>query len=264
MNQVEIVTNHGEMKEILEKAKMRGTDTDGEKVSLVGDAILSFDEEENRVQVKVFDGMRSVWGNIRRQFGDIRTGGDLVIGDIKDFLKYLDRFGEEVTIEQRETETEERLFFSDQSGKRGSIPATDEDHIASADRVDELPFEYDEEKEVPIRGQDNPIEPYFKTEASEIQSIIEDGDTTQVREYPITLEDGEVEVRVGDDEGWIENTINAEGEGVSASLYAYGMDNVFSQLSGEVKVHIMQDGAMWVHQDREVWTIDYMIAEKSE
>lgn len=259
-----IVTNHNEMSNVLDKVRMRGTDTDGEKVSLVGDVILTFDEEEGQVETKVFDGMRSVWCHLRKDFDGIREGGELVIGNIKDFTKYLERFGENVVVEQREDEHGERIYFEDENNKRGSITATEREHIASKESVDELPFEYDEEADEPVSEKVGPIEPYFVTEASEMQSILSDGDTTQVREYPISLEDGEVDIRVGDQEGWIQNTIETEGDGVADTVYAYGMGNVFPQLSGEIKVHIMTDGPMWIHHSDGEWTLDYMIAEKTE
>ena len=176
----EIVTNAKEMKEILDKVRMKGTDTDGEKVSLIKDVVLTF--EDGQVEVKVLDGMQSVWCHLRKDFNEINEEGEIHLGSIKDFNEYLSRFGESVVVSQQADEDGNRIYFEDENDKRGSITATDREHIASKNGTEEFPFEYDTEAGYPTSEITGPIEPFFETQASEIKSILKDGDTTQVRE----------------------------------------------------------------------------------
>lgn len=257
------VTNHTEMNEVLSKLRMRGTDTDGQTISLVEDAILQF--EGDSVKAKAFDPMKSVWVDLSVSFDNIRREGSFVIGDISEFLKYLKRFGDRTVVEQGVPEGENtvHLMFNDEERKSGGYPAQDEEHINSVQDVEQLPFEFDPENDAepsaPMKGVH--LDTWFTCNVTEVKDILEDGDTTQVRTYPITADDGHIRVRVGDDSGYIETDFSADaGEGTAASVYGYGMDNVFGNLAGEVTVYLTDDQAMWVHQDNENLTVDYMIA----
>lgn len=259
-----IVTNHEEMAELTDLIRLRGVGTDGSTTTLVSDAILNF--EDNSIEVKCFDPMASVWVHLRGSFGDVRQDGKLVIGDIAEFRSYLDRFGEHTIIDMGEDEGSFFINFDDEDRKNGGYPATDETHINSAKNVEELPYEYDADEMDYPRADAAGIEldTYFKCDVADIQEILDDGDTTEVREYPITVEDGSVQVRVGNDSGWIDTNFAAiAGDGVASSVYGYGMDNVWSNLSGEVDVFMTEDGPMWIHVDNDEvdYTIDYMIAE---
>lgn len=261
-----IVTNSQEIDEILDKVRMHGTDTDGQSISLVEDCVLRF--EDGQIHVKAFDPMKSVWLSGSFAFDGIKREGELVIGDITEFRNYLSRFGERTIVDQTVPEGEDtvHLVFSDEDRKTGAYPAQDEEHINSTDDVDELPYEFDSDEqeypEAPSHGV--VLDTWFECNVSEIKDILADGDTTQVRKYPLSVDDGSVRVRVGDDAGYIETSFEADnGEGDSAALYGYGLDNVFSNLSGEVTIYLVDDGAMWVHQDTEDHTLNYMVAEDS-
>lgn len=258
-----IVSNESEMGEILDKIRMRGKDTDGQVTPLVEDTILTF--EDGQVHTRAFDPMKSVWVRLSWPFDNIRQEGRLVIGDISEFRSYLGRFGEQTVIEQKVTEETVEIRFNDEERKVGGYPAQDEEHIKSTQQVDQLPFEYDVEEDdhpaAPAKGVY--LDTWFTTEVAEIKDVLEDGDTTQVRKYPLSVEDGHVQVRVGDDTGYIETEFHADaGEGTAASMYGYGMDNVFSNLSGEITVFLTDDGALWVHQTTDDGAqLDYMIAQ---
>lgn len=259
-----IKTNYDEISDITDKFRLYGKDTDGQKTKLVTDGVLHF--RDDQMQTRVFDPMKSVWADVRIDFEGIKREGKLVIGSISQFRTYIKRFGQHTIVEQVERDDGMWLQFNDEDRKEGGYPATDEDHIDSTDKVDELPYEYDSETDefphAPAKGIE--MDTYFVTEVTEIKDIIEDGDTTEVRRFPIYVDEGSVSVKVGDQDGYIETTFQAEGEGEASSVYAYGVDNVFSNLSGEVEVYLTQDGAMWVHQDTEDHTVDYMIAEDLE
>lgn len=258
-----IVTNEEEMREILTKIRMKGKDTDGQTTSLVQDTILHF--EDDRVVAKAFDPMKSVWMHYRGPFSGIRREGSLVIGDISEFLSYLGRFGEKTIVEESVSDDGDilEIQFNDEDRKEGGYPAEDEEHITSIQNVEELPFVYDAETDEFPYHQTSDIElsSWFETDVAEIKDVLADGDTTQVRTYPISLEDGHVQVSVGDDSGYIQTDFQAsEGEGDAGSVFGYGMDNVYSNLSGEVKVYLGNDAPMWIHQEEEGVVLDYMIA----
>lgn len=259
-----VKTNYDEICEITDKFRLYGKDTDGQKTKLVTDGILRF--EDDQVHTRVFDGMKSVWADISIDFDGIKREGILVIGSISQFRTYISRFGEHTIVEQVDRDDGAWLEFNDEDRKEGAYPATDKDHIDSTDKVDQLPYQYDPETdEFPHAPTKNiEMDTYFIVEVEEIKDIIEDGDTTEVRRFPIYVDEGSVSVKVGDQDGYIETTFEAEGEGEASSVYAYGVDNVFSNLTGEVEVYLTQDGAMWVHQETEEHTLDYMIAEDLE
>lgn len=259
-----IVTNQQEMSDILSKIRLKGTDTDGQTVSLVEDTILKF--EDGKVWTRAFDGMKSVWVEIDVQFDGIRNEGSLIIGDISYFLDWLSRFGDSTIVEHRTKEDSNELYtmFNDEERKEGGYPTDDESHIESVQQVNMLPYEYDPETDdTPSAPNSVYLDTWFECPVSEIVDVLEDGDTTEVRRYPFSVEDGHIQIRVGDDSSFIETDFQAdEGEGTAASIYAYGIHNVFSNLSGEVTVYLTDDQAMWVHQETEEMTVDYMVAEE--
>ena len=258
-----IVTNYNEIADITDLIRMGGTDTDGQKVKLVKDTVLTF--EDGQVRATSFDGMNSVWNDVRVDFDGIKREGKLVIGSISEFRKYLKRFGENTIVEQVERDDGMWLEFKDEDRKNGAYPARDEEHIKSVKNTDQLPFRFDEGDDCPVAPSKNiDLDTFIVTEVSEIKNIIDDGDTTDVRKYPMSVEDGEVTVMVGDDSGYIQTQFSAEGEGEASSVYAYGVDNVFSNLSGEVTIFLADEAPMWVHQDGESHTLDYMIAQDME
>lgn len=259
-----IVTNEQEMSDILSKIRLKGTDTDGQTVSLVDDTILKF--EDGQVWTRAFDGMKSVWVELEVDFDGIRSEGSLIIGDISEFLDYLGRFGESTIVEHKRDDDSNELYtmFNDEERKEGGYPTDDEAHIESVQQVNELPYEYDaeEDDEPGAPAQNVYLDTWFECPVSEILDVLEDGDTTQVRRYPFTVDDGHIQIRVGDDSSFIETDFQAdEGEGTAASVYTYGIHNVFSNLSGEVTIYLTDDMAMWVHQETEEMTLNYMIAE---
>lgn len=263
-----VLTNHGEVVELTDLIRLRGVGTDGKTSSLVQDAIIHFGEGE--VSVKVFDPMASVWGHIRGPFEGVRQPGKLVLGSISDFRAYISRFGENTLVELTERDGGAYLTFDDEDRKSGGYAATDEAHIKSVDSVEELPYSYDSSGGSPSDGVVPGVESagihldtWFRCDVADLQDILEDGDTTEVRRYPLAVEDGSVQVQVGDDDGWIETDFVASaGDGVASSIYGYGIDNVVSNLSGEVTVFLDDERPMWVHsEDQNGYTVDYMIAE---
>lgn len=261
-----VVTNEEEIVELTNLFRLHGTGTDGSTSALVKDAIINF--EDGSVSVKVFDPMASVWAHVRGPFSDVRRDGKLNIGSIKEFRSYLGRFGEKTVVQVEDREDDFYLTFDDEQRKRGGHTLTDETHIQSIQDVEDLPFVFDpDEHDYPhVPGKGIELSAWFRCDVADIQDILNDGDTTDIRKYPITVDEGEVRVRVGDESGWIDTDFQAEeGEESASSIYGYGIDNVFSNLSGEVEVYLMDNGPMWVRQDAEEgnnsYQLDYMIAE---
>lgn len=258
-----VVTNIGEIEELTDLIRLNGRGADGTVSSLIEDTIVRFGD--NDVTVKAFDPMASVWVHLRGPFTNVRRSGALVIGDIGNFRSYLSRFGEHTIVEITEQDGQYVISFNDEDRKQGGYPSTDETHIQSAEQVEDLPYRFTEDMDypgVPEAGRE--METWFTCDAKDIQDILEDGDTTEVRKYPITAEDGHVQVRVGDEDGWIDTDFTADkGNGVASSVFSYGMDNVWSNLRGQIDVYLEDEGPMWVHVDNDEvpYVIDYMIAE---
>lgn len=263
-----VVTNHNEISELTDLLRLRGVGTDGKTSSLVTDTILHFGD--NEVSTKVFDPMASVWGHVEGPFDGVRRSGKLVIDSISDFRGYLDRFGEKTIVEVEDRDGVAYLTFNDEERKSGGYAATDEVHIKSSQDVDALPYSYDPSKGTPSEGVTPGAEAagiyldtWFRCDVADIQDILEDGDTTEIRKYPLSVEDGSIQVQVGDEDGWIETEFVADsGEGIASSVYGYGIDNVFSNLSGEVTIFLADDSPMWVYsEDQDGYEVHYMIAE---
>lgn len=263
-----ILTNSSEMKEILELVQMKGVTPDGQTKALVEDTIIHFTEDS--FWVKAFDPMASVWVHVQGEFEGVRNPGTLVIGDIGEFTDYLGRFGENCIVAVEEESGVYYLTFDDEERKTGRYSATDEAHIKSVQDVEALPYEYNpEEHDYPgAHEQGIVLDTWFACNVSDINDAIKDGDTTGIRKYPIASEDGFVQIKVGDAEGWIETTFDAEGEGEARSVYGYGVDNIFGNLSGEIEVYFTENSVSWIHQSVEDgnndFQIDYMMAEDEE
>lgn len=263
-----IVTSSTEMEELLSLVRMKGVGTDGKTKDLVEDAVVQFGDES--VSCKALDPMKSIWTHIRGPFEDVRSDGRLLLGDIEHFTGYLGRFGERVILAVEEQDGVFHLTFDDEERKTGQYTATDEAHIDSFQDVDRLPYSFDQgEYSYPGAYEETPpvlLDTHFRCNVSDLAEVTNDGDTTDVRKYPIEVDAGTVRIRVGDDEGWIETEFDPiSSEGSASSLYGYGMDNVFSNLDGEIDVYLTDGGPMWLHQDEDEgeidYQIDYMIAE---
>ncbi|MFB6236992.1 MAG: hypothetical protein ABEH81_01340 [Halopenitus sp.] len=262
-----VVTNSTEIEELTDLVRMKGKGTDGKVTSLVEDAIINF--EDDWVSVKAFDPMASVWTHIRGDFEDVRSQGRLAIGSIDDFRSYLDRFGDKTIVSEEERGGVFYLTFNDENRKDGAYSATDEAHIQSVEDVEELPYQYNtDEMDYPgVPEQGIYLDTWFRCDVSDITDVINDGDTTEVRKFPFAVEDGHVSVRVGSDDKWIETEFDAyDGGGQAESLYGYGVDNVFSNISGEIEVYLADNSPMWIRADNEDmdYVADYMIAEDEE
>lgn len=254
------------MSELLDLVKMHGVGTDGSTSKLVEDAMLEFGDDE--VSIKVLDKMASVWAHVRGPFDNVRRGGSFMVDDIDRFGNWMGRFGDRTVVSIEEQDGLFYVTFSDEDRKEGQFTAEDESHINSAQNVEDLPYEFDQENfDCPGAYDENiMLDAHFTCDVSDITDVINDGDTTEVRKFPIMVDDGHVQFKVGDDDGWIETEFTADsGEGYAESIYGYGMDNVFSNISGQVTVYLADDCPMWIHQDRETgeldYAFDYMIAE---
>ena len=264
-----ILTNHEEMEELTDLIRMNGTGTDGQKKDLVEDTILYF--EDGEVNVKAFDPMASIWLNIQGPFEGIRNDGSLVIGNIVEFIDYIERFGDRVIVTIEEQAGAYNITFTDEERKDGAISAKDEALINSVQDVEALPFSYNPETDDYPGSEENGIflDTWFACDVDDIKDVIKDGDTTGIRKYPIEADNGHVTIRVGEEDGWIETSFDADGgEGQARSVYAYGVDNIFNNLSGKVEFYFMDEGVSWIHQSAEDgdtdYQIDYMMAEDEE
>lgn len=263
-----VVTNSDEMNEFLDFVWMKGVDTNGQTRELIEDAIIHFTEDA--VWCQAFDPLASVWVEVVGAFEGVRRPGKLVIEDIEQFRDYIDRFGDNTVLDTEERGGAYYITFDDEHRKTGAISAVDEVHVESAQDLEELNVTYNpEEHEYPGNHEAGFLfDTWFACDVSDITDVTTDGDTTEVRKYPISVDNGTVEVRVGDDSGWIETTIEAEGEGVASSVYAYGVDNIFSNLKGRVEVYLVEGGPAWIHQPPDEgdtdYTVNYLLAEDED
>lgn len=258
-----IVTNAPEMEELTDLIRMKGTGTDGKTKALVEDTIIEFHEDDT-LSVKAFDPMASVWAHIRGDFDNVRSPGKLLIGEIDEFRDYLNQFGDRTIVAVEERSDSFFLTFNDEQRKDGAYSATDEAHIDSIQDVEELPYQFTDEMDYPgVPEKGIFLDTHFTCDVSDITDVISDGDTTEVREFPFAVDNGDVQVRVGDDSGWIETSFAADGEGEARSIYGYGIGNVFNNIEGEITIYLADNSPMWVHVDNEEvgYTADYMIAE---
>ena len=247
-----------DIKKLLQLIKLEGKDTTGSSNSMIENCLL--EAKEGKISTNILSKTNVVIGFINYKALDIITEGEIPIGNIDEVLSYLKRFddNDEITLET----TENKIKLSRESPKKtASIPMSARENIDDSLRAEAIKDSITEENGK-YKFRDTELIASMKVDSHIIKQVLDDGDVQGLdRKYPISI-DEEIECKVGDEAGGIiETTISAiEKSGKAKSSFSGGIDNVFNNLSGEVEIHIAENGPMLVIKNDEDLEIKFVVA----
>lgn len=246
------------LKELLQLIKLEGKDTTGSNTSMIENCILTC--KDGKVSTITLSKTNTVIAFIEYKNLDIITEGEIPIGNLDEFLSYLKRFenDDEITVEV----TENKIKLSrDEPKKIANIPLTSRDNIDDSLRAEAIKDSIKEENGV-WKFRNTELPAIAKVNSHFIREVLADGSVQGLnRKYPIII-DEEVSCKVGDEKGgMIETIIPVESKkGKAQTSFAAGIDNVFSNISGIVEIHIAEKGPMLVTQSTENSEMKFIIA----
>ncbi len=247
---------------MLQTIKLEGKDPDGSNSSMINNCLLEAKGE--LISTNVLSKTNVVIGFITYKKLSVVEEGEIPVGNIDEFISYLNRFegGDEVSIETTENKIK---ILRDSPKKIANIPMTDRDNVDDSLRALAVKDSVTEENGL-YKFRETELPAMIKVDSRHIKQILDDGNVQGLnRRYPIVIDD-EVECRVGDEQGgMIENTITVlEKKGKAKSSFSSGIDNVFSNITGEVEVYMADGGPMLVMQNNEEFELKFVIAPLME
>lgn len=256
MTKINIKTNN--LKELLQLIKLEGKDQSGSNSSMIENCILNC--KENKITCSTLAKTSTVLSFITYSKLDVITEGEIPIGNITILLSYLKRF-ESDDILSIET-TDNKLKITRESPKKTAlIPLIERENADDSLRAEAVQGSIKQEGDK-WKFRNTILESGFKCNVSFINKVLGDGDVENMnRRYPFQISD-KVICKVGDDKsGQIETVIPVDKivEDGSSS-YAAGIDNVFSNLDGDVEVYLTNNGPMLVINKTDRYEVKYIIA----
>lgn len=181
---------------------------------------------------------------------DKKAGAESIIR-IPQTQNYLDFVGGkdiEVSIYGPEGERGTRMEIAGDLSADIYIPNSREDYGSKALKVTEF---YNEDN-LWIKNNGEPLKTSFVTNANEFQRVVDvvDFDSFALANYPVVVENGEFVLNASDENNRdsVSGKLYAkdiQGPDVS-NVYSRGFDKLFSNISGEIDVHLEDDALMTV------------------
>ena len=235
----------------LECIQCTGTDPiEGSGSVPINECIITV--EDNKLKVLHSDGTTIVVNHELQV--EVEENGKIPIADIGRTIQFVHSFkpNKKITVYEKD----DRLIMKTDE-KIVKIRLDDESVIKKLSGLEHITLtdgkithkDFDEEVQV------------FKIDAEIIKNIVKDAKITGKMEFPFEVKDGKFYCSIGDEDAMIttvHNDINIEDV---KSTYAFGIDNVFSHLTGEVTVAFGNNTNMWVEKEDESMYLRYLIVK---
>jgi hypothetical protein len=239
----EIKAKISDLKELCQLVSLVGKDTKGKTFLPIPEFVIN--ASVDGVQVQAVNKGTQLAVELKYKKITVVQPGAIVIGDVEKFTGFLDRFNssDDVTV----STTENRIIITRLNPKK----------IARIPMADSGTLETKGAQQFLEKFNKNVETGYYETSktkfgvkvtlnAGDVKSVIDDGEAVNQRIYPWKLGDTGLTVKVGDAMlGEIETDIPLKKVVVDSavapvveSAYAYGIDNIFGNLSGEVVVSL--------------------------
>ncbi len=240
-----------ELREICELVSLEGKDLKGKSFRPIPDFIIDAGMDKPdilQVRAKNKGGQLALDLSFKLK-ETIAKPGQLVIGDTENFLGFLDRFNasDEVIV----STTENKIIMTRSNPKKvARIPMADQSTVETKDAQNFL--------DKYIKGPDGfyqttktKFDVRLSLKAEDIKNVIDDGEAVKQRIYPWHLDQSGLNIKVEGPEGEIETSIPWKTLETASPLdqsggpmlrvdsaYAYGIDNIFGNLSGDVNINL--------------------------
>lgn len=261
----EIKTKISNLRELCQLVSLEGKDVKGKSIIPVPEFQILAEGGNLRVQAKNKGNQLALELNYK---AETPTPGIIVIGDVERFLKYLDRFNSSDTVTLKTTENK-LILTRDNPLKVARIPQASgeilegKDASAFLERFKKAESGYFETPKMKFGVK-------LTLKAEDVKSVIDDGEAVNQRVYPWTFGNAGLRVKVGSEQsGEIETVIEVkkiEAQSPTTpevkTAYAYGIDNIFGNLTGEVIVNLASGGTcpMIVEKNVEQYSLKIILA----
>lgn len=268
------------IRKMVRMVQCKGKTPDAEELTLVDNFYIELEPipDKNaevpipRLHVNAIDKMQSVYVDFsmyKRDEGgltEINGSGKMPIKSTEEFISYLNRYEPEDEVEV--TYNGKQIFISKIDGTKTScIPVGSKSSIKSHIGVKDLPFEWRDDKpyftDIPDGEEPIPLDCILKLDTAVVKSVIDDGDVVEMRIYPFLVEKDKCTITVGESKsGYISTELDAEVNNPYdevRSVYAYGMDNIFGNLSGEIEIFMNNDMHCWIVKQTKDYRVNFML-----
>lgn len=257
-----------DLETIVKLVSLKGKDLTGKEYSAVEDCVIN--ATAGKLIVSAMD-LQGVFGaKVDYKTVTVIEEGQLPIGDLETFSKFLSRFGtsDEVVV----SISGNRIVIERESPKKiAKLPLVDYESIASKD----APFFATYKK----NGNGFPETPKnhwnlkFTMKADDVTDLFEDGNLISQRVLPWVFKDDKLQVSIVDPVlgsfeaevavSSIESDPSKVGPHKTFAHFGRGVDNVFSNINGLVKVFMIDNdvqGPIAVEQSTENYDFTALIA----
>ena len=225
----------------------KGKNIYGKDYRAIMDCLLTA-SRTNKLAVQAMDIQGTFAIKLEYSIDIVDEEGPLPIGDLEKFNEFLQRFNPEdlVTVF---TEGNKIVIQRDAPKKTAKLPLADASAIASKDvpPLEKLEFsQYGYPKTSKMHYNLSMI-----IDADAIKNIFEDGNVIKERILPWKIKDSKLCVSIGSEQfGSFETEVPLEalqndpekpGQKTTATAFGNGLDNIFSNLSGKVKIFLADE-----------------------
>jgi len=230
--------------ELCQTVSLKGRDLKGKEHLAIPDFLLTVNPEN--LEVKAVDSKGALAVNLTYKIKAI-IPGIIPIGDVEKLLEYLSRYNssDDITV----STTENKLVITRKTPLKVSrIPLASLETITTSKGADAILQNFQPTPTGYFASKKTTWNLKLTLKAEDVSEVIEDGEVVKQRIYPWKLDNG-LTINVGTEQlGEIETSIpikEMSGDIPEPSLvrtktsFAYGIDNIFSNLSGDVKVFLV-------------------------
>jgi hypothetical protein len=194
--------------------------------------------------------------------------GPIVIGNVEEFQMYLSRFSssDEITVK---TSPNRIFIIRDKPYKKATIPQSDKSIIIGQDaeqflnRFKKTPDGYFESTSTKFNVK-------LVLNNSDLKDVIDDGEAVKQRVYPWIYNLKGLTIKVGEEsEGMMEAevlttcSVQDGSEPNINTLFAFGVDNIFGNLSGEIQLYLANNigiSPVIVEKKTDEYEVRYILA----
>ena len=258
-----------DFKEVCRIVSLKGKDIKGKEFLPIPEFVINAGSNPNTnlIEISAMDRGAHLAVNLKYDM-EVLSAGSMVIGDVEKFQKYLDRFGnsDDVVVEN----TENRIIITrNKIGKVAKFPMASEQTVDSSGAISFLQ-KFKKVDDI-YASPSTRFDVSLSVKAEDVKSVVDDGEAVNQRVYPCNITTDIMNMSVGEEStGLISTIIPIENLSIKSgsdinikSSYAYGIDNLFNNLTGRVKIFFANNiGAcpMILEQKTEKYDLKAIIA----
>jgi len=223
---------------------------------------------DGKIETYAADKVGKLFSHIRQNM-EVLEPGEIIIGDVGTMMKVLSAFepGDNIVITQ---DSGFIVFLRETPKLRLRVATISKENMGSFQAAEMINSKWKFNEDKTVLGTDKTkLDCVFKVKVDDFKKIVKYSNIVGEQHYPFIVEKDETTgemkliVKVGSLETSmvdIESSIPAEMKSVELSnKYAYGFDNVFSSLSGNVTIFTAPNMPLWIFKEEPDRELRYMI-----